>query len=366
MPAMNTFRRCLALVFCMALAGAVAGADYRVETWVSGLDEPRSIAFLPDGTALLTELGGTLRRIQADGTPGPPIANVPGVYRAGQGGLLDVVLHPDFGSNRLIYLSYAEGPPADNGTAVARGRLSGGALEQVETIFRNLSRKDTPVHYGGRLAFLADGSLLLTTGEGFNYREAAQDISGGLGKVLRMNDDGSPAQGNPFPGSPWVYSYGLRNPQGLAVSRDGTVWLHDHGPRGGDELNRVEAGANYGWPAVTHGIDYTGAVISPYRELEGMVPPIYHWTPAIAPSGLAVYEAELFSGWRGNLLVGALKTRDLRRLELAGGRVRAEHVLLADLGQRIRDVHVGPDGAVYVLTPESVLRLWPAQAPADG
>ncbi len=240
----------LTLTLCLP-AGAFA-ADYRLETWAGGLDLPWSIAFLPDGSALVTELGGRLLHIDASGTPVTPVENVPPVYFAGQGGLFDVVLHPRFAENQLVYLSFAEGSRKDNGTAVVRGRLQGNALEDTEVIFRNFTRKDTAVHYGGRMAFLPDGSLLLTTGDGFDYREAAQDIDSGLGKVLRMNDDGTPALGNPFPGSPYVYSYGHRNPQGLAVSRSGTIWLHEHGPRGGDELNRIEPGVNYGWPAITY------------------------------------------------------------------------------------------------------------------
>jgi glucose/arabinose dehydrogenase len=348
----------------VALAGCSYAADYRLETWASGLELPWSIAFLPDGSALVTELRGRLRSVAADGQVGPPVANVPAVYFAGQGGLFDVVLHPEFGGNRLVYLSYAEGGPADNGTAVARGRLGGSpgepALEDVEVIFRNFTRKDTAVHYGGRMTFLPDGSLLLTTGDGFDYREAAQDVGSGLGKVLRMTDDGRPAPGNPFPGSPYVYSYGHRNPQGLAVSASGEIWLHEHGPRGGDEVNLIEPGVNYGWPAITYGIDYSGAVISPYTQREGMAQPVHYWTPSIAPSGLAIYEAGLFPAWRGDLLIGALVDREVRRLDLEGGEVLDEQVLFEDLAARIRDVRVGPGGALYLLTPDRVVRVAPA------
>ena len=342
-------------------------SDYRVETWAEGLDLPWSIAFLPDGSALVTELGGKLRPISADGRVGEPIANVPAVYFAGQGGLFDVVLHPQFADNRLVYLSYAEGSPRDNGTAIARGRLPASqptlALEDVEVIFRNFSRKDTAVHYGGRMAFLADGTLLLTTGDGFDYREAAQDVDSGLGKVLRMNDDGSAAPGNPFPGSPYVYSYGHRNPQGLAVGSRGEIWLHEHGPRGGDELNRIEAGVNYGWPAITYGVDYSGAVISPYTEMDGMAQPVHYWTPSIAPSGLSLYEGGLFPDWRGDLLLGALAAQEVRRLDLSAdapdGPVVAEERVFPEIATRVRDVRVGPEGALYILTPDRVLRVRP-------
>jgi len=232
---MNIRQTWLVAVLGVGMATASPAEEFRLDTWASGLDLPWSLAFLPDGSALVTELGGKLLRTDASGAVVGPVANVPAVYFAGQGGLFDVVLHPEFARNRLVYLSYAEGSAGDNGTAIARGRLVENALQDVEVIFRNFSRKDTAVHYGGRMAFLADGTLLLTTGDGFDYREAAQDVDSGLGKVLRMNDDGTPAAGNPFPGSPYVYTYGHRNPQGLAVSSGGEIWLHEHGPRGGDE-----------------------------------------------------------------------------------------------------------------------------------
>lgn len=349
----------LRALLVLGLSSGAGAADYQMETWAEGLDQPWNLAFLPDGSALVTELGGALRRVSADGAVGGPLDGIPAVYFAGQGGLFDVVLHPDYGRNGWVYLSYAEGTRKDNGTAVARGRLGEGGLRDVETVFRNFTRKDTAVHYGGRMAFLPDGSLLLTTGDGFDYREAAQDVASGLGKVLRMNDDGSPASGNPFPGSPWVYSYGHRNPQGLAVAADGTVWLHEHGPRGGDEVNRIEPGENYGWPAVTHGVDYSGALISPYSEREGMASPLKHWSPSIAPSGLAVYEADLFGQWRGDLFVGALVDREVRRLDLDNGRLVGEEALFGELAARIRDVRVGPDGALYVLTPDRIVRITP-------
>jgi len=338
-----------------------ATAQYQLEAWAEDLDHPWSMTFLPQGGALVTELSGQLRFIDASGAVGQPLENVPEVYFAGQGGLFDVVLHPGFTDNRLIYLSFAEGNSKDNGTAVARGRLAGNALQGVEIIFRNFTRKDTAVHYGGRMAFLGDGTLLLTTGEGFDYREAAQDIDSGLGKVIRMRDDGSAPLDNPFPGSPFVFSYGHRNPQGLAVSSSGIIWLHEHGPRGGDEVNRIGAGANYGWPAVTFGVDYSGATISPYTEWEGMEQPEYYWTPSIAPSGLAVYEGELFPQWQGDLFVGALVDKEVRRLDISAGKVTGEEALFSELDARIRDVRTGPDGALYILVPDRVVRVTPAQ-----
>lgn len=357
---MNIRHAGLTAILWVGMATASWAEEFRLDTWAKGLDLPWSLAFLPDGSALVTELGGKLLRIDESGSLVGPVANVPAVYFAGQGGLFDVVLHPEFVRNRLVYLSYAEGSAADNGTAIARGRLLEGALQDVEVIFRNFTRKDTAVHYGGRMAFMPDGTLLLTTGDGFDYREAAQNVDSGLGKVLRMNDDGTPAAGNPFPGSPYVYSYGHRNPQGLAVSTGGVIWLHEHGPRGGDELNRIEAGVNYGWPAITFGVDYSGAVISPYTEWEGMAQPVYQWTPSIAPSGLSIYEADLFPAWRGDVLLGALLDREVRRLDLAEGRVVAEEALFEQLSARIRDVRVGPEGALYIATPDRIVRVTPS------
>jgi len=350
------------LLICLLVVGvstSTAAVEYRMETFAGGLSLPWSISFLPDGSVLVTELGGHLRRIDASGQVGEAIDNVPAVYFAGQGGLFDVLTHPEYKRNGLVYLSYAEGGPKNNGTAIARGKLVSNRLENVSVIYRTEPRKDTPVHYGGRMAFLADGTLLLTTGDGFDYREDAQDISGGLGKVIRMNDDGSPAQGNPFVGSPYVYSYGHRNPQGLVISRSGTIWLHEHGPRGGDELNRIEAGLNYGWPAITFGKDYSGAIISPYTEWTGMEQPKHYWVPSIAPSGMALYESDLFPEWKGDLFVGALVSREVRRLELVNGEVVAEESLFSELDARIRDVRVGPEGALYILIPDKIVRIVP-------
>lgn len=327
-----------------------AEVPYQPQTVATGLETPWSLAFLPDGSYLVTELPGHLRRIAANGQVSEPLSGVPEVYYAGQGGLFDVVLHPDFASNQLVYLSYAEGDRKDNGTAIARGRFSDTGLQDVEVLFRMQTRKDTPVHYGGRMAFLADGSLLLTSGDGFNYREAAQDVNSQLGKLLRMTDDGQPAAGNPFAESPYVYSYGHRNPQGLAVASDGTIWLHEHGPKGGDEVNRIEAGANYGWPAITFGLDYSGAIISPHTSWPGMAQPEHYWVPSIAPSGLAVYEGEMFPEWSGDLLIGALVDQEVRRLEVSMGKTGSEETLFPEIGARVRDVRVGPDGAIYILT----------------
>jgi len=349
-PALRLFDCVAAIALMLLVSSSHAEVPYQLQTVATDLEQPWSVAILPDGDFLVTELTGQLRHVSSTGQVSEPLAGVPRVYVAGQGGLFDVVLHPEFESNRLVYLSYADGFSRDNGTAIARGRLAGNWLEDLKVIFRVQTRKDTPVHYGGRMAFLPDGSLLLTTGDGFNYREAAQDLASQLGKVLRMTDSGQPAAGNPFPEAPYVYSYGHRNPQGLAVANDGTIWLHEHGPKGGDEVNRIEAGVNYGWPAITFGLDYSGAIISPHTSWPGMAQPEHYWVPSIAPSGLAVYEGEMFPDWSGDLFVGALVNQEVRRLDVSAGKIGSEETLFSELGARIRDVRVGPDGTIYILT----------------
>jgi len=345
-------------VFCcglvLAMLSAPALARYELVTVAEPLAFPWGIAFLPGGELLVTERSGALRRITVDRVISAPLSGVPEVFVRGQGGLFDVALHPAFAENGLVYLSYAYGDADANATRVARGHLTASGLENLEVIFTVTPTKDTPQHYGGMLAFMADGTLLLTTGDGFVYREAAQDRASGLGKTIRINDDGSIPADNPFaadPAAAAVWTYGHRNPQGLAVDpRTGTVYQHEHGPRGGDELNRLVPGRNYGWPAVTFGLDYTGARVSPYSELPGMEPPLKYWVPSIAPSGLAIYQGDAFPDWRGSLFVGALVDREVRRLSLADGAVVAEEALFAELGERIRNVRTGPDGFLYLLT----------------
>ncbi len=336
----------------LALTAPALAENYRLLTVAEGLDHPWCIAFPPDGGYLVTELGGALREISQAGVVGAPVANVPPVHRKSQGGLFDVLLHPDFQRNQTLYLSYAAGPPENNATEVLRARLAEGALVGGEVIFRVSPRKPTPVHYGGRMAFLPDGTLLLTTGDGFDYREAAQDLGSLLGKTLRIDADGGIPQDNPFVGRegahPAIYTYGHRNPQGLAVAADGALYLNEHGPRGGDETNLLEAGRNYGWPAVTFGLDYNGAYVSPFQRAPGMEAPLNHWTPSIAPASLAVYSGDRFPTWRGDLFVGALVDREVRRLEMENGQVVAEEALFGELGRRIRDVR-SHDGYLYVV-----------------
>jgi aldose sugar dehydrogenase len=343
------------LVSLTATAVAADTAGYRVTTVAEGLELPWGLAFLPDGGMLVTERPGRLRRVSADGAVSAPLAGVPDVYFAGQGGMLDVVLHPRFADTGLVYLSYAYGNARESATRVARGVLGEAGIGALDVIFTAVPWKDTPQHYGGAMTFLGDGTLLVTTGDGFDYREQAQDLASMLGKTIRITAAGEVPDDNPFVGrpgaAPEVWSYGHRNAQGLAVDTDsGRVYLHEHGPRGGDELNLLQPGRNYGWPVITYGKDYSGAYVSPYTELAGMEQPLLYWIPSIAPSGLAVYRGEAFPEWQGDLFLGALVDREVRRIDLEGGQVVDDQALFSNLEERIRNVELGPDGHLYLVT----------------
>jgi glucose/arabinose dehydrogenase len=335
---------------------------------VAGLEHPWSLAFLPDGGALVTERAGRLRLVSGNWElTREPIAGVPTVFNDAQAGLFDVLLSPDFEADQTLFLAYACGTAAANHLCVARGQLQGMALKDVVEIFRAKPAKQGSAHYGGRMAWLPDGTLIVTLGDGFDYREQAQDLSSHLGKIVRLNPDGTAPADNPFvdreDALPEIYSYGHRNVQGLVYdSVEGLLISHEHGPRGGDEINIIEPGHNYGWPVITHGIDYTGAMITPFVEREGMEQPLLHWTPSIAPSGMTRYRGELFPDWQGNLLVGALADRSVHRVTLEGRQASDVETMLEELGERIRDVATGPEGAVYLLTDSAdgrVLRLLP-------
>jgi aldose sugar dehydrogenase len=363
--------RALATLFLLAGLSAAA-AEYEVETVSSGLHYPWSLAQLPDGSLLVTERRGKLLHISADGGSREEITGVPATWLAGQGGFFDIVLHPEFAANQLVYLAYARGDKDANGTAIWRARLQGNTLVDGSDILWVADKKNTAQHYGGRLLFLPDNSLLLTTGDGFDFREQAQNPHSELGKVLRINDDGSIPADNPFtePGSERVWTLGHRNPQGLVLAGDsGTVYLHEHGPKGGDEVNLLRAGENYGWPAVTHGVDYSGAYVSPFTDLPGLTPPVHGWTPSIAPSGMAFYNGDRFPAWHGKLLIGALVDKEVRLLTLLDGRVSSETALFSELDARIRDVRTGQDGYIYLLTDAengALLRVRPAEVrPAE-
>ena len=340
----------------------------RAEVVAGGFRHPWAVAFLPDGRMLVTERRGTLRVI-ADGALDPePVAGVPEVYARGQGGLLDVVAHPRFEEDRWIYLSYAAPARRKAHTEVARGRLLDGELRDVEVIFQAQNAGSGGRHFGSRLAFGPDGKLYVTVGERGDA-DLAQNPLTHHGTVVRLNDDGSIPDDNPFIGNdgflPEIFTFGHRNAQGLAI-RPGTggIWVSEHGPRGGDEVNRLEAGANYGWPVITHGRAYSGFSIGEGTAKEGLEQPVYQWTPSMAPSGTAFYSGDLFPAWDGNLFVGALKFQYLSRLTLEGDRIVGEEYLFDDAFGRVRDVRQGPDGAIYLLTDRSrngqLIRVVPA------
>jgi glucose/arabinose dehydrogenase len=333
-----------------------------VETLASGLDHPWGMAFLPDGRMLVTERVGRLRIMAVDGTLSEPLAGVPKVFAEGQGGLLDVALGPNFRESKLVYISYAEPGKEGAGTAVARGRLDDAGLEDVHVIFRQTPKVSGGNHFGGRLAFTPDGKLFITLGERFKF-DPAQDLTSHLGKIVRINPDGSVPEDNPFIGQkdaqPEIWSYGHRNAQGAAIHPvTGKLWETEFGPLGGDELNIPAPGADYGWPVVSWGKHYDGKDIPDPPTHPEFADAIRHWTPVISPSGIAFYTADAIPAWKGNLLIAGLYSQAIVRLSLDGETVTGEERIPMDA--RIRDVAQGPDGAVYALTDESngaVLRL---------
>jgi aldose sugar dehydrogenase len=336
----------------------------RVATVATGLERPWGLAFLPDQRLLVTERPGRMRIVEADGRLSAPLAGVPPVYPHGQGGLLDVALAPRFTDNRLVYFSYSEPGPEGAGTAIARGRLGPDRLDDVEVIFRQVPKATGGLHFGSRLVFAPDGRLFVTLGErGQDAR--AQDLDVHLGKLVRIGADGSVPSDNPFVGRTGVrseiWSYGHRNIQGAALHpATGELWIHEHGARGGDEINVPAAGKNYGWPVISYGVHYSGAKIGEGTRKAGMEQPVHYWDPSIAPSGMAFYTGDRFPEWRGSLFVGSLKLPLLVRLEVDGARIVREERL--DLGDAIRDVRQGPEGLVYLLTNARrgrVLRLEP-------
>ena len=339
--------------------------DFRVEIVADELAHPWGLAFLPDGRLLVTERPGRLNLIDPASGKRRRVEGLPAIVARGQGGLLDVALHPRFADNRWVYLSYVAAGEGGIGTHVGRGRLDGDRLTGFEVLFRATPFVDTGHHFGSRLVFDRDGKLFISLGER-NQRQRAQDLKDHNGKLIRLNDDGSIPADNPFVGRddalPAIYSLGHRNIQGMVLHPDtGRLWIHEHGPRGGDEINLPEPGKNYGWPIITHGQEYGGGTIGP-TEMAGMEQPVHYWTPSIAPSGITFYTGEAFPQWRGNLFVSALAGRHLARLTLDGERVVAEERLLVDEGYRIRDVVQGPDGLLHVLVDEDsapILRLRP-------
>ena len=349
---------------------ATASGEMRIETIASGLEHPWAVALLPEGGYLVSERPGRLRRIATDGSLSAPIAGVPAVFAQGQGGLLDVVPDPQYASNKRIWLSFAEpGDGGTAGTAVATATLGTDALTDVRVVYRQVPKLEGGMHFGSRIAFDGKGHVFISQGER-NQKALAQDLDVLQGKLVRLNLDGTQPSDNPFAGSPGVrravWSYGHRNMQGMAVDpRTGKLWQSEHGPRGGDELNLPEAGKNYGWPVTSDGMDY--ASNRPYpetrgQEAPGMERPYHVWAISPALSGMAFYTGRPGNAWNDSLFLGALAGRSVIRLQLDGDRIVSEERLLVDLGKRIRDVRVGSDGNVYVLTDEDdgqLLRLLP-------
>ena len=340
----------------------------RAETVARGLEHPWALAFLPDGRMLVTERPGRLRIVSPDGTISEPLGGVPEVYARGQGGLHDVALDPAFAQNRLVYLSYAE-PGEDNtaGTAVARGRLGANGLENVQVVYRQVPKLPRGGHYGSRILFTRDGKMFVTQGDRQVGRAHVQDLGTLIGKVVRLNPDGTVPRDNPFVNRagarPEIWSYGHRNAQAAALHPEtGQLWTVEHGARGGDELNFPQAGRNYGWPVITYGVDYSGATIGEGTAKAGMEQPVYYWDPVIAPSGMIFYTGDAIPGWKGSAIIGSMSPGALVRLTIRNGRVTKEERYLQELRQRFRDVQQGPDGLIYVVTDHDngqVLRISP-------
>jgi glucose/arabinose dehydrogenase len=371
-------RLLIALVACLNLGNAQAAAPsspqpksepgpFQVSTVAEGLEHPWALALLPDERMLITERAGRLRVIDKNGKASAPLRGLPKIEAGGQGGLLDLTLSPEFASDRLVYFSFSE--PGDGGasTAVARGRLGEGALEDVKVIWRQVPKVDSKMHFGSRILFAPNETIFITTGDRYNQRPKVQDLSTTIGKVVRINRDGSIPADNPFvnrkDARPEIWSYGHRNIQAAALHPEtNQLWTIEHGARGGDELNHPQPGKNYGWPIITYGIDYSGVKIGEGTERQGMEQPVYYWDPVIAPSGALFYTGDAFKDWKGDLLVGSMVPGALVRLELQGGKVVKETRYLGDLRERIRDVQQAEDGSIYVITDSPkgrVLRLQP-------
>lgn len=343
-----------------------SAGNLKVQTVASGLVYPWSLAFLPDGRMLVAERPGRLRIIAADGRLSPPLGNVPKVYAVSQAGLMDILLARDFAQSRTIFVCYAEAAEGGGRIAVLRARLiedESPRLDDVTVIFRQKGPVSRGLNIGCRMVQAQDDNLFVTLGDHFGPKELAQKLDNHIGKIVRITPDGAAPADNPFIGNrgalPEIWAYGLRNAQGLAFNpADGKLWEQEHGPMGGDEINIIEKAQNYGWPRVSYGVNYDGTPVgSGKATMEGVTDPIWHWTPSIAPSGIAFYTGDLIPGWKGSLLNGALKFELLSRLELKGNKILKEERLLQSMRERIRDVRQGPDGAVYLLTDNASGRI---------
>ena len=361
-----------ALAAIVFAAHGLAGAQPAVSLApvATGLAHPWAVAFLPGGQFLVTERPGRLRVVGAEGQVGPAVTGVPAVAAGGQGGLLDVVTDADFARNRRIFLCYSEPGPGGNGTALARATLSADArsLQDVKVLFSQRPKVESNLHFGCRIVQAGDGNLFLTLGERYHREDDAQKLDNHLGKIVRITPDGAAPPDNPFvktPGAlPEIWTYGHRNPQGATLAPDGRLWMHEHGPQGGDEINLPRPGRNYGWPVITYGENYGGGKMGEGTAKAGMEQPLHYWVPSIAPSGMAFLTSTRYGeAWKGSLFVGSLKFGTLHRLEIGqDGKLRREEKLLQGNGERIRDVRQGPDGLLYLLTdsPQGrLLRLQP-------
>ena len=367
-------RKILAILMAITLSGCLepqpnpeltekAVSEFHLKILADDLKAPWSVAETRQAY-FITEKAGKLFRIS--GGNKTEITGLPDdIFSEGQGGLLDVVPAPDFDQSRELFISYAYGNSAANGTALLRAKVSGNSLTETIIIFRASPPKAAASHFGGRIIFLPDDTLVLTLGDGFAYREEAQNVESHLGKIVRLTrNGGTPADNPKLSGKPQIYSYGHRNVQGLAYDTEsGEIWEHEHGPRGGDELNLIKPGQNYGWPIATTGLDYNGAKITPFEKYDGMIDPVHDWVPSIAPSGLAIYRGDMFPEWSGDALIGGLVSRDIRVVDLENGKSKGEISILSDLDERVRDVRVASDGAILVLTddPENgrLIRITP-------
>jgi glucose/arabinose dehydrogenase len=340
--------------------GVITSTPFQADVITTALTAPWGIKSLPDGRLLVTQKAGTFRIVTTAGVVSAPITGAPTVNAAGQGGLLGLVLDPEFATNRMIYWVFSEAVSGGNNTAVAKGKLSADekTIEGATVIYRATPANASDLHYGGRILFDKTGNLVISTGERsvLATRPLSQSLTSGLGKVVRITKDGQPASGNPsfsVAGAlPELYTYGHRNPQGLALNpNNGEIWLAEHGPRGGDEINRLKAGSNYGWPTITYGIEYSGEKIGAgIQQQEGMEQPVYYWDPVVSPSGMTFYTGNRVPEWQNNLFIGALSGMHIVRLAIENNKVVGEERLLASENQRFRDVTQGPDGALYAVT----------------
>lgn len=357
------FKTLVATTLMAAFIAPSLATEIKVEELASGLKNPWGITFMNNGDALLTERAGGLRLLSKEGELSEAISGLPKVDVYGQGGMLGLALHPDFDENKWVYVCLSVAQGDDRGSEVHRGKLVGNKLEDVREIFVARPKINSARHFGCRLTFDNDKNLFISLGDRGSQQDQAQNTSNHFGVVVRVKDDGSVPSDNPFIDgqAPEIYSYGHRNVQGMTLHpTSGKIWTHEHGPKGGDEVNILEKGANYGWPEITYGVNYNDTVITDKTEMEGMRQPLTYWDPSIAPSGMVFYTGDEFPEWKGNLFVGALKFRYLNRMVMDGEKVLKQEELLKDRGERIRDVVQAPDGSLYLLTDDvngKVLRL---------